>query len=132
MTELPPLPNDPIVEEVERAVDALHLGERYRALDRQPEFPREEFRALGAAHLLGLRTASEYGGRGLPLPRVGVALFHLAYGGGTTFAKLSLQPEFSSVHCDWQSPEDCPHWLAQSEALFSSHCDWQPPSVSSP
>ncbi len=111
MSELPPLPDDPIVEEVERAVDALHLGERYRALDRQPEFPREEFRALGATHLLGLRTATEFGGRGLPLARVGVALFHLAYGGGTTFAKLSLQPEFSSVLAEHGSGELVDRWF---------------------
>ncbi len=38
------------------------------------------------------------GGRGLGLPEAGAALYRMAYrSGATTFAKLLLQPEFSSV-----------------------------------
>ncbi len=124
MSEVPPVPDDPIVEEVRAAVDRLHLGERYRALDRQPEFPRTEFRALGEAHLLGLHTPSRFGGRGLPLPRVAVALFHLAYGGGTTFAKLALQPEFSSVLAEHGSDELVDRWfrpMVRGELLVGNH-----------
>jgi cyclohexanecarboxyl-CoA dehydrogenase len=122
--QLPPLPNDPIVAEVRAAVERLHLGDRYRALDRSPEFPRTEFRALGESRLLGLRTAVSLGGRGLPLPAVGVALFHLAYGGGTTFAKLSLQPEFSSVLAEHGSPELIDRWfrpMLRGERLVGNH-----------
>ena len=122
--ELPPLPDDPIVAEVRAAVAELRLAERYRTLDRHPEFPRAEFRALGRAHLLGLRTATKFGGRGLSLPRVGVALYHLAYGGGTAFAKLSLQPEFSSVLAERGSEELVERWfrpLLRGEKLVGNH-----------
>ena len=124
MTDVPPLPHDALAGEVARAVETLHLGERYRALDRQPEFPRSEFRALGGARLLGLRTPEKFGGRGLPLPRVGVALFHLAYGGGTTFAKLSLQPEFCSVLAEHGSDELVDRWfrpMVRGEILVGNH-----------
>ncbi len=110
--------------EVRRAVADLGLADRYRSLDRRPEFPRAEFRALGAAHLLGLRTSSALGGRGLPLPRVGVGLFHLAYASGTTFAKLSLQPEFSSVLAEHGSPELIERWfrpMLRGERLVGNH-----------
>ena len=103
--ELPPLPADPIAGEIAGMARRLKLPERYRELDRAPEFPRAEFRALGEAKLLGLHVAPELGGRGLPLPRVAAALFHLAYHGGTAFAKLSLQPEFSSIIAEHGSPE---------------------------
>ncbi|MGI0154751.1 MAG: acyl-CoA dehydrogenase family protein [Thermoplasmata archaeon] len=108
---LPPLPEDPLEEEVRAAVEELALARRYRELDRHPEFPRTEFRALGAARLLGLRTPVALGGRGLPLPRVAVLLFHLAYRAGTAFAKLSLQPEFSSVLAEHGSPELVDRWF---------------------
>jgi cyclohexanecarboxyl-CoA dehydrogenase len=110
-SQLPPLPDDPIVAEVRAAIHALNLGDRYRALDERPEFPRAEFRSLGDAHLLGLRTARKYGGRGLPLPTVGAALYHLAYGGGTAFAKLSLQPEFASVLAEHGSERLVDEWF---------------------
>ncbi len=121
---LPPVPDDPIVPEVRAVVDRLDLAERSRALDRHPEFPRAEFRALGEAGLLGLRTPVATGGRGLPLPTVGIALFHLAYGGGTTFAKLSLQPEFSSVLAERGSPDLVDRWfrpLVRGEQLVGNH-----------
>ena len=111
MVDLPSLPSDPIAEEVRSAVDRLDLARRYRELDRTPEFPRREFRALGDAGLLGLRTPARFGGRGLSLPRTGVALFHLAYRSGTTFAKLSLQPEFCSVLADHGSPDLVATWF---------------------
>ena len=97
MSELWPLPQDPLVAEVRAAVERGRLAQRYRELDRAPEFPRAEFRALGEAGLLGLTIPRELGGRGLPPTRAAILLFHLAYLSGTTFAKLSLQPEFCSV-----------------------------------
>ena len=100
MDDRPSLPSDPIAEEIREFAERHELSRRSREIDSRPEFPREEFRALGQAQLLGLRTPARFGGRGLPLPRVGAALFHLAYLGGTAFAKLSLQPEFSSVLAD--------------------------------
>lgn len=103
--ELPALPADPLASQIAEIARRLRLAERYRELDQSPQFPRAEFRALGAAGLLGLQVAPELGGRGLPLPRVAAALFHLAYHGGTTFAKLSLQPEFSSIIAEHGSPE---------------------------
>jgi cyclohexanecarboxyl-CoA dehydrogenase len=111
MVDLPPLPSDPIADEIREAASRLDLAQRYRDLDRHPEFPRREFTALAEARLLGLRTAARLGGRGLSLPRAGVALFHLAYLSGTTFAKLSLQPEFSSVLADHGSPELIDSWF---------------------
>jgi alkylation response protein AidB-like acyl-CoA dehydrogenase len=124
MARLPPLPEDPIEEEVRSAISSLGLARRYLELDRSPQFPRAEFRALGEAHLLGLRTRTKFGGRGLPLPRVGVALFHLAYGGGTSFAKLSLQPEFTSVLADQGSEELIDRWfrpMVRGELLVGNH-----------
>lgn len=123
MARLPPLPDDPILPEVRAIAARLDLGRRCRELDRAPEFPREEFRALGGAGLVGLRTRAELGGRGLPLPRVGVALFHLGRVGGTTFAKLSLQPEFSSVLAEHGSSELVEAWfrpLVRGERLVGN------------
>ncbi|MFZ1023156.1 MAG: acyl-CoA dehydrogenase family protein [Thermoplasmata archaeon] len=91
-------------EQVRTFADEFQLGARSRALDQAPEFPWREFRAMGEAHFLGLHFPESVGGRGLPLPRVGTLLFHLAYLGGTTFAKLSLQPEFSQVLFDHGGP----------------------------
>ncbi len=121
---LPMLPDDPLVPEIRAAVESLRLAERYRELDRHPEFPRAEFRGLGAAHLLGLRTRAALGGRGLALPRVGVALFRLAHASGTTFAKLSLQPEFSSVLAEHGSPPLVDEWfrpMLRGERLVGNH-----------
>lgn len=106
-----PLPDDPIVEEIRAVSRRLDLPRRYRELDRAPAFPREEFRALGEVGLLGLHFPATLGGRGLPLPRVGAALFHLAYLSGTTFAKLSLQPEFSSVLAERGASELVDRWF---------------------
>lgn len=111
MVVLPPVPDDPLVREVTEFVSRHRLAERYRELDRAPAFPRAEFRAMGVAGLLGLRTPAALGGRGLPLPRVGLGLFHLAYRSGTAFGKLSLQPEFSSVLADHGSAELVGEWF---------------------
>lgn len=105
------LPDDPIVEEVHAVGRRLDLSRRYRELDRAPAFPRAEFRELGRAGLLGLHFPSALGGRGLSLARVGVALFRLAHLGGTTFAKLSLQPEFSSVIAERGARELIDRWF---------------------
>jgi cyclohexanecarboxyl-CoA dehydrogenase len=111
MPPQPTPPDDPLVPEILDAVRRLRLAERYRELDRAPAFPRVEFAGLGRAGLLGLRIPVALGGRGLPLPRVGVALFHLARASGTAFAKLSLQPEFSSVLAEHGSPELVDAWF---------------------
>ncbi len=105
------LPDDPIVDEVRAISRQLDLPRRYRELDRAPAFPRTEYRGLGEAHLLGLHFPPALGGRGLPLPRVGAVLFHLAYLAGTTFAKLSLQPEFGSVIAERGAPELVDRWF---------------------
>ena len=101
----------------------LDLGRRYRELDRHPEFPRPEFRALGKAGLLGLSLPPALGGRGLSLPSVATALFHLGYLGGTTFAKLAIQPEFASVLADHGSPAMIDEWfrpLVRGERLVGN------------
>ncbi|HEV2316708.1 MAG TPA: acyl-CoA dehydrogenase family protein [Thermoplasmata archaeon] len=93
----PPVPPDTIREEVgelDRAADLLAIG---RASDRSGTFPRELFRELGRRRLLGLTIPVELGGRGLTSLRAARGLFELALRGGTLAAKLSLQPEFSSV-----------------------------------
>ncbi|MCI4317103.1 MAG: acyl-CoA dehydrogenase family protein, partial [Thermoplasmata archaeon] len=98
-----PVPAGPLAAEVDSALLDLRLAARSRELDRSPAFPRAEFRALGERKLLGLRTAGEFGGRGLPLREVAATLHALAYGSGTTFAKLSLQPEFCGVLASYGS-----------------------------
>jgi cyclohexanecarboxyl-CoA dehydrogenase len=92
-----PVPADPIREEVRRFDEARGCLDRARAIDRAPRFPAEEFQAMGRAHLLGLTIDPSLGGRGLPAERAGRGLFELAYRGGTMYAKLALQPEFSSL-----------------------------------
>jgi cyclohexanecarboxyl-CoA dehydrogenase len=95
-TVLPP-PPDPLREEVAALDQRLHLEQRSRARDVAPAFPKEEFQALGRAHLLGLTVPPSVGGRGVGLLRGAGALFELAYRGGTMWAKLALQPEFCSL-----------------------------------
>lgn len=124
MTELWPHPDDPIVPEVEAVCRRLELGRRSRELDRAPAFPKEEFRSLGGAGLLGLTVPAELGGRGLPLARAAVALWHLAYHGGTAFAKLAMQPEFSTVLAEHGSPELLERWyrpLVEGRVLVGNH-----------
>jgi alkylation response protein AidB-like acyl-CoA dehydrogenase len=82
---------------VDRFIDSTRLAERGRALDAKPEFPWAEFRSMASAGLLGLRTPRESGGQGLSMLESARVLGRLAYRSGTTFAKLSLQPEFCSV-----------------------------------
>ncbi|MCI4345059.1 MAG: acyl-CoA/acyl-ACP dehydrogenase, partial [Thermoplasmata archaeon] len=86
-----------LVRDVDDLAGRLHLARRYAHLDEHPRFPWEEFRSLGAHGLLGLTVGAKFGGREFPLPVAGAALHRLAYRGGTAFAKLALQPEFSSV-----------------------------------
>jgi cyclohexanecarboxyl-CoA dehydrogenase len=91
-----PVPDDPLWEEIDRLDERLGMARRYRHHDTSGAFPREEFRALGESRLLGLTIPERWGGRGLSLERAARGLFRLAQRGGTLFAKLSLQPEFSS------------------------------------
>ena len=124
MTPQPIPPDDPLVSKIREFAEVHRLASRVHELDRRPEFPRAEFRALGHAGLLGLRTSTTLGGPGLPLPRVGVALFHLARASGTVFAKLSLQPEFSSVLATHGSPELVDRWfrpMVRGELLVGNH-----------
>ena len=111
MSILPPDPHDPLAKEVAEFAARHDLARRYREIDRVPAFPRNEYRAMGEAGLLGLRTPRSLGGRGLSLPQVGLALFHLAYRSGTVFGKLSLQPEFSSVLANYGAPELVDEWF---------------------
>jgi cyclohexanecarboxyl-CoA dehydrogenase len=106
-----PLPDDPLAEALDGFIRDHRLGERARALDRTPEFPRVEFEALGANGWLGLTVSPEHGGRGLPLPRAGRLLHRLAYRTGTVFAKLALQPEFSTVLAEHGSPALHKAWV---------------------
>ena len=102
----PWVPRSPVAAEIDAAVGSLNLEARAMALDRSPAFPREEFRELGARRLLGLAAPAALGGRGLARADAGAALFELAYrSGATTFAKLSLQPEFCAVLGESGSPE---------------------------
>ncbi|MHB1931866.1 MAG: acyl-CoA dehydrogenase family protein [Thermoplasmata archaeon] len=101
----PPLPDDPLVPDLVEFCEHHRLAESSARLDQQPEFPWEIFRRMGHAGYLGLTVPSERGGRGLPATRAAVLLFHLAYRSGTTFAKLSLQPEFASVLGEQGGPE---------------------------
>jgi alkylation response protein AidB-like acyl-CoA dehydrogenase len=121
---LPDLPSDPIAEEIREFAVRRSIGSRAAEIDRSPEYPRDEFRALGEAGLLGLRTPIPLGGRGLPLPRAGIGLFHLAYRGGTMYAKLSLQPEFGSVLADQGSPALVERWfrpMTRGDLLVGNH-----------
>src|SRR5271170_3701319 len=105
------LPTDPLAEELDRFIEVHRLASRGAELDRSPKFPRAEFEAMGQGGWLGLTTPSEDGGRGLSLPRAGALLYRLAYRSGTTFAKLALQPEFSSVLRERGTPDLQATWF---------------------
>lgn len=122
----PPRPGDgsPAAVEAAELAQRLELGRRAAEIDGDEEFPREEFRAMGSAGWLGLLQPPEVGGRGWPLSRVGVALYHLAYHGGTAFAKLSLQPEFSSVLATQGGPKLVDQYfrpLVRGQTLIGNH-----------
>ncbi|MCI4354988.1 MAG: acyl-CoA dehydrogenase family protein [Thermoplasmata archaeon] len=110
------------------AVDRLArdgtLARRSAQLDAAPEFPRAEFRALAEAGLLGLRLPLHQGGQGLSMADAGRVLHRLAYEGGTTFAKLSVPPEFCSVLVEHGSPAlRAEAWapLLRGERLIANH-----------
>ena len=111
MTAPWPLPEDPLVPEVERVCQRLRLAARYRELDQRPEFPWREFRGMGKGGLLGLTLPRSLGGRGLAPSRAAVLLFHLAYRAGTAFAKLAMQPEFCSVLAEHGSRAMIDRWF---------------------
>lgn len=122
----PPRPGDgtPIAAEARALAERLDLGRRAAEIDREESFPREEYRALGAAGWLGLTQSTERGGRHWALPVVGLALYHLAYHGGTAFAKLSLQPEFCGVLADHGSAPLVDRFfrpLMRGELLIANH-----------
>ncbi|MEM0129763.1 MAG: acyl-CoA dehydrogenase family protein [Thermoplasmata archaeon] len=102
--EIPPLPDDPLGDDLDGLVERLRLRDRATALDRNPSFPWPEFRAMGEGRWLGLDRPTSEGGRGLPPVRAARLLYRLAYRAGTAFAKLSLQPGFSSVLGEHGSP----------------------------
>jgi alkylation response protein AidB-like acyl-CoA dehydrogenase len=105
------LPLDPLADDLDAFVERHRLAERARELDREPAFPRREFEAMGAERWLGLTTPAQFGGRGLPLPRAGALLHRLAFRAGTIFAKLSLQPEFTSVLREVGEPALVDRWF---------------------
>jgi butyryl-CoA dehydrogenase len=118
------VPSSPVAGEIRAAVAELRLAERGGELDRSPEFPRREFRALGQRHLLGLRTAVRSGGRGLSLTDTAAALHELAYASGTTFAKLALQPEFCAVlaeHGSGDPEKEVFRALTEGRTLVGNH-----------
>ncbi|MCI4340969.1 MAG: acyl-CoA/acyl-ACP dehydrogenase [Thermoplasmata archaeon] len=91
------VPPDALEEELHRLDARIPLEGLSQALDAEPRFPRELFREMGAARLLGLTVPVELGGRGLPVSRAARLLYRLAFLGGTLPAKLALQPEFCSL-----------------------------------
>jgi cyclohexanecarboxyl-CoA dehydrogenase len=99
------LPEDPLRQEIQRFVESQHLATRSRELDAHPEFPWPEFKVMGHEGWLGLTLSKDQGGRGLPLRKAALALEELGYRSGTAFAKLSLQPEYSSVIAAHGSPD---------------------------
>ncbi len=117
------LPEDPLRREVEAFAQEHALARRSRELDADPAFPWDEFRAMGRARLLGLTLPADRGGRGLPLRRAAVVLEELAFHAGTVFAKLALQPEFTSVLGERGGPDIRDRWfvpLLHGEALVSN------------
>ncbi len=101
---LPPYPLSPgaaaaeteLREEVRRFVREHGLARRYVELDVQPSFPKAEWKALAQLGWLGPRAPRSAGGKGLSLAQEAALMEELAYGGGSVFAKLVLQPEFCS------------------------------------
>ncbi|MCI4360163.1 MAG: acyl-CoA/acyl-ACP dehydrogenase, partial [Thermoplasmata archaeon] len=111
-----------------RALDgvaaALRLRARSAELDLAPSFPRREFRALAEAGFVGLRIPRTLGGAGWSVWEAGCLLRRLAYHGGTTFAKLALQPEFCSVLAEKGSPRLRERYFApllRGELLVGNH-----------
>ncbi|MCI4336506.1 MAG: acyl-CoA/acyl-ACP dehydrogenase [Thermoplasmata archaeon] len=115
---------DPIAQEVAQFAEGSHLGSRAAEIDRTASFPRAEFREMGARGWLGLHLPTSVGGRGYSLPQTALALYHLGFHGGTAFAKLSLQPEFSSVLLEHGSRELIDRYfrpLVSGELLIGNH-----------
>jgi butyryl-CoA dehydrogenase len=97
-------PERALREEVQAFAGTARLADRAAALDREPRFPRDEFRAMGRAGWLGLTVPRDAGGRGLSVQEAACALYEFAYAAGTVFAKLSLQPEFCSLLLERGTP----------------------------
>lgn len=123
MTELPGRWASALGTELLEFAERHRLRERSAELDTTPEFPRAEFRLMGRSGWLGLSVPPSAGGRGLNPSGAAKGLYALAYAGGTAFAKLALQPEFSSVLLGG-SPELIEQWfrpLIQGERLIGNH-----------
>lgn len=114
----------PVVLDVDAVADRLSLARRSAEIDRSPAFPWAEYRALGAAGLLGLTISPPLGGRGLALRETACALRRFGFRAGTTFAKLSLQPEFSSVLAQHGSADLVDRYfrpMMRGEVLVANH-----------
>lgn len=99
-----------------------HLASRTHELDRRPEFPWKEAKALAGRGWLGPRVPAALGGAGKSLLEEAALLEELAYAGGSVFAKLVLQPEFASP-LQHASPKLQEMWyrpLLKGEALVGN------------
>ena len=108
--------------EARTAVLDLDLARRYQELDREPSFPMKEYQAFARRGWLGPRAPRGVGGGGWRLAEEAALLEEIAYGGGSVFAKLVLQPEFCSplLHA---SPELIDRWyvpLLRGELLVGN------------
>jgi cyclohexanecarboxyl-CoA dehydrogenase len=120
----PPVPPDPLEGELVLFAHELKLERRSSELDSEPSFPRAEFTLMASHGWIGLRVPPTLGGRGLPMRRAGRLLWALARESGTTFAKLSLQPEFCTVLGEHGSPDLIERWyrpLVQGRRLIGNH-----------
>jgi alkylation response protein AidB-like acyl-CoA dehydrogenase len=107
-----PVPPDTLDSEVAALDERMPLEPLSREVDLRPRFPRELFREMGRAGLLGLTLPERLGGRGLSPVRAARVLYRLAYHGGTLPAKLSLQPEFCSLLASLGTESQRREWLA--------------------
>lgn len=84
-------------EEVRKFASENDLMGRSGELDREPAFPWKEFSALGKKGWLGPRVGASFGGSGWSFTKEAALIEELARNGGSVFAKLALQPDFSSA-----------------------------------
>jgi alkylation response protein AidB-like acyl-CoA dehydrogenase len=119
-----PTPESADLIELTRSIAARELAPKVDAAERSHTFPREAFRALGRAGLLGLPYPEEYGGGGQPYEVYlqvveEIAAAWAAVGVGTSVHSLSC---FGLVHAG--SEEQKQRWLPDmlGGELLGAYC----------
>src|SRR4051812_16453212 len=106
-----PTPEAADLLELTRDLAAAELAPKAADYEREKRFPREVFRTLGKAGLLGLPYPEEYGGGGQPYEVYLQVLEELSYAWGSVGIGVSVHTLACSPVANFGTQEQKDRWL---------------------